>query len=54
MDEVYTRLAAKLGRPDSEHIARIFEYATSPRQARVLETLNQPPEPALTVEQLAE
>ncbi len=54
MDEVYTRLAAKLGRPDSEHLARIFEYAASPRQARVLEALNQPPEPALTVEQLAE
>ena len=54
MEEVYTRLAAKLGRPDSEYIARIFEYAASARQARILEALNQPPQPALTVEQLAE
>ncbi len=54
MEDVYTRLTAKLGRPDSGYMAKIFEYAATPRQARILEALNQPPEPALTVEQLAE
>jgi len=54
MEEIYKRLAAKLGHPDSEYLARIYEYAATPRQARILEALNPPPGPALTAEQLAE
>ena len=54
MEEIYKRLAAKLGRPDSEYMARIFEYAATPRQAKILEALNPPPGAALTAEQLAE
>ena len=54
MDEIYKRLAAKLGYPDSEYLARIFEYTATRRQAKILEALNQPPAPALTAEQLSE
>jgi len=54
MEEIYKRLATKLGHHDSEYLAKIFEYAATPRQARILEALNQPPGPALTAEQLAE
>ena len=54
MEEIYKRLAAKLGHPDSEYLPKIFEYAASPRQARILEALNVAPGPALTAEQLAE
>lgn len=54
MEEIYTRLAVKLGYPDSAYLPQIFEYATSSRQARILEALNKPPEPAFSAEQLAE
>ena len=54
MEEIYKRLAAKLGHPDSEYLPNIFEYAATPRQARILEALNVAPGPALTAEQLAE
>ena len=54
MDEIYTRLATKLGYPDSEYLPKIFEYGASLRQAKILEALNKVPEPALTAEQLSE
>ena len=54
MDEIYSRLAAKLGSPDSEYLPRIFELGASLRQAQILDALNQAPGPALTAEQLAE
>lgn len=54
MEAIYKRLAAKLGYPDSEYLPRIFEFAATPQQARILEALNQPPGPALTAEQLAD
>jgi len=54
MDEIYKRLAVKLGYPDSEYLPKIYEYAATLRQARILEALNQPPGPALTAEQLAQ
>ena len=54
MEEIYKRLAAKLGYPDSEYLPKIYEYAATPRQARILEALNPPPGAALTAEQLAE
>lgn len=53
MDEIYGRLAAKLGYAGSEYVARVFEYGATPRQAKILEELNQAPGPALTAEQLA-
>ena len=54
MEEIYKRLAAKLGYPDSDYIARVYEYGVSPKQARILEALNQAPNPALTADQLSE
>ncbi|MCJ7522004.1 MAG: MarR family transcriptional regulator, partial [Dehalococcoidia bacterium] len=54
MDDIYTRLSAKLGYPDSEYLTKIFEHGASLRQARILEVLNQAPGPALTAEQLSE
>jgi ferredoxin len=54
MDEIYGRLASKLGYPNSVYLPKIFEFATTPRQARVLEALNKVPDPALTAEQVAE
>lgn len=54
MEEIYKRLAVKLGYPDSEYLPKIFEYAVTLRQAKILEELNQAPGPALTAEQLAE
>jgi len=54
MDEIYTRLSAKLGHHHSEHLTKIFDFGASLRQARILEALNQPPGPALTAEQLSE
>ena len=54
MDEIYKRLAVKLGYPDSEYLPQIFEYGASLRQATILEALNKVPEPALTAEQLSE
>jgi len=54
MEEIYKRLAAKLGHTDSEYLPKIFEYAATPRQAMILEALNVAPGPALTSEQLAE
>jgi len=54
MEEIYKRLSAKLGYPDSEYLPKIFEYAVTLRQAKILEALNQAPAPALTAEQLAE
>lgn len=54
MEDIYRRLAVKLGYPDSEYLPRIFEYAATERQARILEALNKTPDPALTAEQVAE
>jgi ferredoxin len=54
VDKIYKRLAVKLGYSDSKYIPKIFEYAVTPQQARILEALNKAPEPALTAEQLAE
>jgi H+/Na+-translocating ferredoxin:NAD+ oxidoreductase subunit B len=54
MEEIYKRLSAKLGYPDSEYLPKIFECAVTLRQAKILEELNQAPAPALTAEQLAE
>jgi len=54
MDAIYRRLAEKLGFPDSEYLPSIFEFGANPRQARILESLNQAPAPALTAEQVAQ
>ncbi len=54
MDEIYERLATKLGYPDSKHLPGIFEFGTTPQQAKILEALNKVPDPALTAEQVAE
>ncbi|MEE8471358.1 MAG: 4Fe-4S dicluster domain-containing protein [Dehalococcoidia bacterium] len=54
MDEIYKRLATKLGYADSKRLPPIFEYAASPQQARILEALNKTPDPALTAEHLSE
>ena len=36
MEEIYKRLAAKLGLTDSEYLPKIFEYAVTHRQAKIL------------------
>jgi Pyruvate/2-oxoacid:ferredoxin oxidoreductase delta subunit len=54
MDEIYERLATKLGYPDSKYLPKIYDFAVSMRQAKILELLNQAPGPALTAEQLSE
>jgi hypothetical protein len=54
MDDIYKRLATKLGYPDSEYLPPIFEFGATPRQAKILEALNKVPDPALSAEQLAE
>ena len=53
MDDIFKKLAAKLGYPDSEYLPKIFEYGATSRQAKILEVLNKAPDPALTAEQLS-
>lgn len=53
MQEIYLNCAERLGHR-AEGLARIIEYATSPRQVRIIMEMNQPPGPALTAEQLGE
>jgi len=53
VQEIYLNCAERLGHR-AEGLARIIEYAASPRQARIIMEMNQPPGPALTAEQLGE
>ena len=53
-EDIYRRLADKLGHADSAYLPLIFECAASKRQAMILDALNPPPEPALTADQLAD
>lgn len=53
MEDIYLDFAERLGHR-SEGLARIIEYAASPRQARILMEMNPSPGPALTAEELGE
>ncbi|MBE0479856.1 MAG: 4Fe-4S binding protein [Dehalococcoidia bacterium] len=54
MGDIYDVLAEKIGVSNSKHLPPIFEFATTPRQARILEALNPPPQPAQTAKELAQ
>ena len=53
MQEIYLNCAERLGHR-AEGLGRIIEYSASPRQARIIMEMNQPPDPPLTAEQLGE
>ena len=53
MEDIYLDFAERLGHR-SECLARIIEYAASPRQARILMEMNPSPGAALTATELGE